>query len=343
MTEVQTPHGADARRGPFRLGERVQLTDERGRMNTITLTEGAAFHTHKGFLNHSEIVGRAEGSTVTNTTGQQYQVLRPLLSDFVLSMPRGAAVVYPKDAGQIVTMADIFPGARVVEAGVGSGALSISLLRAVGDAGYLHSFERREEFAAIAKGNVETIFGGPHPAWRISLGDFQDEVVRAEEPGSVDRVVLDMLAPWECLDAVATVLTPGGVWINYVATVTQLSRTAEAIRADGRFTEPDAWESMVRGWHLEGLAVRPEHRMVGHTGFLLVTRRLAEGTEPLSRKKRVKGEFSEEDLRAWTPDGVGERQVSDRKLRRAARDAVATTQTRGHVAPAVPEDEEPPA
>lgn len=323
---AEGPTGAAYRRGPFRIGERVQLTDERGRMNTITLAEGGAFHTHKGFLNHAEIVGKPDGSVVTNTAGHQYQALRPLLSDFVLSMPRGAAVVYPKDAGQIVTMADIFPGARVVEAGVGSGALSISLLRAVGDAGYLHSFERRQEFADIAKGNVETIFGGTHPAWRISIGDFQDEVLRTEEPGSVDRVVLDMLAPWECLDAVATVLAPGGVWINYVATATQLSRTAEAIRADGRFTEPDAWESMVRGWHLEGLAVRPEHRMVGHTGFLMTTRRLAEGVEPLVRKKRNKSEFSEEDLNAWTPESVGERTVSDRRLRRVARDARAGSQ-----------------
>ncbi|WP_125611979.1 tRNA (adenine-N1)-methyltransferase [Specibacter cremeus] len=323
------PHGAAIRRGPFRAGERVQLTDERGRMNTIMLTPGTAYHTHKGFLNHDVIIGAPEGSIVANNIGQQYQALRPLLSDFVLSMPRGAAVVYPKDAGQIITMADIYPGARVVEAGVGSGALSISLLRAVGDGGYLHSFERREEFADIARGNVETIFGGPHPAWRVSLGDFQEQVVAQEEPGSVDRVVLDMLAPWECLDAVATVLAPGGVWINYVATVTQLSRTAEAIRADGRFTEPDAWESMVRGWHLEGLAVRPDHRMVAHTGFLLVTRRLADGVTGLALKKRNKTEFTDEDLNAWTPESVGERAVSDRKLRRAARDAVSTVQTKG--------------
>jgi tRNA (adenine57-N1/adenine58-N1)-methyltransferase catalytic subunit len=327
LRPVPEPHGASVRRGPFRAGERVQLTDERGRMNTVTLTAGAAFHTHKGFLNHDEVIGKPEGSVVENNVGQLYQALRPLLSDFVLSMPRGAAVVYPKDAGQIVTMADIFPGARVVEAGVGSGALSISLLRAVGDGGYLHSFERREEFAAIARGNVETIFGGPHPAWKISLGDFQDQVVQQEEPGSVDRVVLDMLAPWECIDAVATVLAPGGVWINYVATVTQLSRTAEAIRADGRFTEPDAWESLVRGWHLEGLAVRPDHRMVAHTGFLLVTRRLADGVIGLTPKRRPsKTEFSEEDLNAWTPASVGERAVSDRKLRRAAREAASTTQ-----------------
>ncbi|MFF3037619.1 tRNA (adenine-N1)-methyltransferase [Arthrobacter citreus] len=332
--ESTAAHGADMRRGPLRPGERVQLTDEKGRRNTITLTEGGAFHTHRGYLPHEAVIGVPEGTIVTNTTGHQYQVLRPLLSDFVLSMPRGAAVVYPKDAGQIVTMADIYPGARVVEAGVGSGALSISLLRAVGDNGSLHSYERREEFADIARGNVETFFGGPHPAWDITLGDFQDEVVRNQEPGSVDRVVLDMLAPWECTDAVATVLAPGGVWISYVATVTQLSRTAEAIRADGRFTEPEGWESMVRGWHLEGLAVRPDHRMVAHTGFLLSARRLAEGATGLVAKRRAsKTDFSQEDLNAWTPAAVGEREVSDKKLRRAAKDASSTIQ-RGALAKA---------
>ena len=332
--ETPAAHGADMRRGPLRPGERVQLTDEKGRRNTITLTEGGAFHTHRGYLPHEAVIGVPEGTIVTNTTGHQYQVLRPLLSDFVLSMPRGAAVVYPKDAGQIVTMADIYPGARVVEAGVGSGALSISLLRAVGDNGSLHSYERREEFADIARGTVETFFGGPHPAWNITLGDFQDEVVRTQEPGSVDRVVLDMLAPWECTDAVATVLAPGGVWISYVATVTQLSRTAEAIRADGRFTEPEGWESMVRGWHLEGLAVRPDHRMVAHTGFLLSARRLAEGATGLVAKRRAsKTDFSQEDLNAWTPAAVGEREVSDKKLRRAAKDASSTVQ-RGALAKA---------
>jgi tRNA (adenine57-N1/adenine58-N1)-methyltransferase len=334
MSSSTSPHGADQRRGPLRPGERVQLTDEKGRMNTITLTPGGAFHTHKGFLPHDEIIGLEEGTVVANTVGHRYQALRPLLSDFVLSMPRGAAVVYPKDAAQIVTMADIFPGARVVEAGVGSGALSISLLRAVGDGGRLHSFERREEFADVARGNVETFFGGPHPAWQVSLGDFQDEVVKSEEPGSVDRVVLDMLAPWECLDAVATVLAPGGVWINYVATVTQLSRTAEAIREDGRFTEPEGWESMVRGWHLEGLAVRPDHRMVAHTGFLLTARRLAGGVTGLSPKRRPsKTEFAAEDVQVWAgneedwnAEGLGERTVSDKRLRRVAKDAASTVQ-----------------
>ncbi|MGQ1797249.1 tRNA (adenine-N1)-methyltransferase [Kocuria oceani] len=318
-----TPRGALNRRGPFRAGERVQLTDERGRMNTVTLAADGEFHSHRGVLSHGELIGRPEGTVVENSAGFRYQALRPLLKDFVLSMPRGAAVVYPKDAGQIVTMADIFPGARVVEAGVGSGALSISLLRAVGDEGHLHSFERRAEFADIARGNVETMFGGPHPAWRITIGDLAQELGQYEQPGSVDRVVLDMLAPWECLDAVATALAPGGVVMCYVATVTQLSRTAEAMRADGRFTEPDASETMVRGWHVEGLAVRPDHRMVAHTGFLLSARRLADGSERLAPKRRAsKSEYSQEDLDAWTPVALGERDVTDKKLRRAGREAL---------------------
>jgi tRNA (adenine57-N1/adenine58-N1)-methyltransferase len=335
MTTEQTEqaHGASIRRGPFRAGDRVQLTDEKMRLSTITLTPGGAFHTHRGFLQHDAIIGLPEGSLVKNTSGASYMALRPLMSDFVLSMPRGAAVVYPKDAGQIVTMADIYPGARVVEAGVGSGALSIALLRAVGDKGRLHSIERREEFADVAKANVTTFFGGEHPSWTVSIGDFQDRVVELEEPGSVDRVVLDMLAPWECADAVATVLAPGGVWINYVATATQLSRTAEAIREDGRFTNPVSWESMVRGWHVEGLSVRPDHRMVAHTGFLLITRRLADGAAPLYPAKRLsKSDFTPEDVETWTPERewepseIGERGVSSKKLRRAAKDAASMTQ-----------------
>ncbi len=228
------PTGADIRRGPLRVGDRVQLTDPRGRLHTITLAAGGQFHTHKGFLLHDDLLGRPEGSVVRSTAGIEYLALRPLLSDYVLSMPRGAAVVYPKDAGQIVAMADIYPGARVVEAGVGSGALTMSLLRAVGDGGSLHSIERREDFAAIARGNVESMFGTPHPAWTLSVGDLSDVLPTVAEPGSVDRVVLDMLAPWENLDAVATALAPGGVLVAYVATTTQLSRLAEDLRADGR-------------------------------------------------------------------------------------------------------------
>ncbi|MDO5619670.1 tRNA (adenine-N1)-methyltransferase [Kocuria sp.] len=306
----------------MREGERIQLTDDRGRLTTITLTAGAEYQTHKGVLPHDLLIGEPEGTVVQNSVGIQYQALRPLMKDFVLSMPRGAAVVYPKDAGQIVTMGDIFPGARVVEAGVGSGALTIALLRAVGDEGSVHSFERREEFADVAAGNIATMFGGSHPAWKLSIGDLAQELGAAEQPGSVDRVVLDMLAPWECLDAVAHALAPGGVVICYVATVTQLSRTAEAMRTDGRFTEPDAHETMVRGWHVEGLAVRPDHRMVAHTGFLITARRLADGSPRLAPKRRAsKSDYTQEDLQAWTPVALGEREVSDKKARRASRDA----------------------
>ena len=319
------PTGAARRRGPLREGERVQLTDPKGRLHTITLGVGREFHTHRGLFRHEELIGRPEGTVVRNTAGIEYLALRPLLADYVLSMPRGAAVVYPKDAGQIVAMADIFPGARVVEAGVGSGALSMSLLRAVGDDGLLHSYERRGDFADIARANVESFFGGPHPAWRLTVGDL----VEALDETDVDRVVLDMLAPWECLDAVAGALVPGGVVICYVATATQLSRVAEALRDDGRFTEPTAWESMVRGWHLEGLAVRPQHRMVGHTGFLVTSRRLAEGVAaPLRRRRpagstRDGGEEVEQAWDRWSPEDLGERAVSEKKIRRVRRDVTA--------------------
>jgi tRNA (adenine57-N1/adenine58-N1)-methyltransferase len=323
--------GAHLRRGSFAEGERVQLTDPKGRLHTITLTVDKEFHTHRGRLAHNDLIGAPDGSTVKNTAGVEYLAVRPLLSDYVLSMPRGAAVVYPKDAGQIVAMADIFPGARVVEAGVGSGALSMSLLRAVGDLGHLHSFERREDFADIARGNVEGFFGGPHPAWQVTVGDLVETMPLLVEPGSIDRVVLDMLAPWECLDVVADALAPGGVLICYVATVTQLSRVAEASRDHGGFTEPAAWESMVRGWHLEGLAVRPQHRMHGHTGFLITTRRLAPGVTPPLRKRRpAKGamdEGSELATGEWSPEDVGERPTSEKKIRRVRRSLTDTSTT----------------
>lgn len=287
------PGAVRTRRSVFEVGERVQLTDPKGRLHTITLEAAREFHTHRGFLKHDDIIGAPDGSVVTNTAGVEYLVLRPLLSDYVMSMPRGAAVVYPKDSGQIVQMADIFPGATVVEAGVGSGALSMSLLRAIGEEGRLLSFERREDFADIARGNGRAFFGGDHPAWTVTVGDLVETLPTVAPSGTVDRVVLDMLAPWECLDAVSDALIPGGVLICYVATTTQLSRVAEGIRAHGGFTEPTAWESLVRGWHLEGLAVRPQHRMHGHTGFLISTRRLAPGVDAPERKRRpAKGAYT---------------------------------------------------
>ncbi len=291
----QTPVGADARRGPFRAGDLVQLTDPKGRHSTITLQEGKTYHSHKGHFDHDELIGAPEGTVVHTNGGQDFLALRPLLSDFVLSMPRGATVVYPKDAAQIVGMADIYPGARVIEAGAGSGALSCSLLRAVGVGGSVSSYERRGEFAAIARTNVERFWGGPHPAWRLTVGDLVEVVGEQPDDAEVDRVVLDMLAPWVCLDVVAERLIPGGVLCCYVATTTQLSRLVEDMRAHGTFTEPMSWETLVRTWHVEGLAVRPDHRMIGHTGFLVTTRRMAPGVAPPVRRRRpAKGAHPEQ-------------------------------------------------
>lgn len=271
--------------GPFRSGDSVQLTDPKGRLHTIRLEPGKQFHTHRGALEHDDLIGLPEGSVVTSTGATAYLALRPLLHDFVLSMPRGATVVYPKDSAAIVGYADIFPGASVLEAGAGSGALSCALLRAVGPAGRLVSYERRPEFAVVARRNVERFFGGQMPNWDLRDGDLADV-----SDVTAQRLVLDMLAPWEVLAIAAEVLVPGGVVCAYVATTTQLSRTVEALREAGGWTEPAAWESFVRGWHVEGLAVRPEHRMIGHTGFLLTARRLAPGvTAPPRRRRPAKG------------------------------------------------------
>lgn len=316
MTDA--PTGAAARRGPLRAGDRVQLTDAKGRHHTIVLVPGRTFHTHRGQFSHDELIGKDEGSVVRNSAGVDFLALRPLLTDYVMGMPRGAAVVYPKDAGQIITWGDIFPGARVVEAGVGSGALTMSLLRAVGDQGSLLSVERREDFADIARANVENHFGAPHPAWELRIGSV-DEVLWELPQGSVDRVVLDMLAPWENLEAAAHALTPGGVFLAYVATATQLSRVAEDLRSHGGYTEPHAWELMLRTWHLEGLAVRPDHRMIGHTGFLITSRRMAPGVDaPLRHRRPAKGAYPVEE--EWTPEELGERAVSDKKVRKVRRD-----------------------
>lgn len=308
--------------GPFRLGDRVQLTGPKGRLHTITLREDGELHTHHGVLKHTQLIGQPDGSVVANSGGHEYLALRPLLRDFVMSMPRGAAIVYPKDAAQIIAEADIFPGATVVEAGVGSGALSLWLLRAIGDAGRLVSFERRDDFAAVARANVETFIGEVPGNWDVVVGDLAEELTTTVAAASVDRVVLDMLAPWKCIDAVAEALTPGGVVVCYVATATQLSRVAEYIRSTGLFTEPGANETMVRGWHVEGLAVRPDHRMVAHTGFLIWARRLAPGAvAPEVKRRASKSSYGDEDVELWTPGAVGDRQITDKNLRKRVREA----------------------
>jgi len=275
---------------PLRVGESVQLTDDRGKHHTIVLEEGKRFHTHRGSIGHDDLIGSPEGCVVYSDRKVPYLALRPLLMDFVLSMPRGATVIYPKDSAAIISVADVFPGARVLEAGAGSGALSCSLLRAIGPNGRLFSFERREDFAEIAAANVLKFFGEPQATWSLTTGDLVESLPESEAAAGVDRVVLDMLAPWECIDAVASVLIPGGVLVVYVATTTQMSTVVEALRAHGEFTEPVSTETMVRSWHVEGLAVRPDHRMIGHTGFLVQTRRMAPGiAAPPRRRRPAKG------------------------------------------------------
>ena len=270
------------RRGPLEAGERVTLTDSKGRRKSLMLKEGATWHTTKGAVSHDELIGGPEGVTIKSIGGMQYLVLRPLLSEYMVAMPREAAVIYPKDAAQILMWADIFPGARVLEAGVGSGALTMALLRAIGPEGKLHSYERREQFAEVARKNVEFFIDGVHPAWELTVGDLVEEI----SDDRLDRVILDMLAPWECIEAVGERLEPGGVVCCYVATATQLGRVTDTFRAHGGFTEPHATETTVRDWHAEGLAIRPGHGTSAHTGFLVISRRLAPGVSAPMRKRR---------------------------------------------------------
>jgi tRNA (adenine57-N1/adenine58-N1)-methyltransferase len=338
---------ARTQRGPFAIGDQVQLTDPKGRMHQIVLSAGGTFHTHRGALSHDDLIGRPEGSVVTASSGTAYVALRPLLADYTLAMKRGATIVYPKDAAQILAYADVFPGARVLEAGAGSGALSCWLLRAIGPDGELVSFEARPDFAEIARENVRKYFGEVPAWWRLETGELSaavaldpaartraayarlrgataqaEEAEAAAEPAegaedispdddrapdtmaepsgahrgaggvvppddsSFDRVVLDMLAPWENVAAAARVLIPGGLICCYVATTTQLSRVVEELRAHGGFFEPAAWETLYRGWHVDGLAVRPDHRMIAHTGFLVTARRLATGVSAPPRRRR---------------------------------------------------------
>ena len=278
------------RRGLFTYGDRIQLSDSKGKLYSFTLKEGGAWHSHKGIIEHSQCVGLPEGSFVLSTSGTPYFALRPLYEDFILAMPRGATIVYPKDSALILGYADIFPGSKILEAGAGSGALSISLLRATGESGLLHSFEERAEFADIARENVKNYFGKLPTQWRLEIGSVQNSKL---EP-IYDRVIFDMLAPWDCLEIAAAALKPGGLLCCYVATTTQLSRVAEGLKESGNFTEPETFESLIRPWHHEGLAVRPQHSMNAHTGFLTFARRIAPGSKPIRRRRRpAKGAYNE--------------------------------------------------
>ena len=278
-------------RGPLAAGERITLTDPKGRRHSVVLAVGGQFHTAKGPVSHDELISQPEGIVVRSTGGTTFLAMRPLLYEFTVTMPRGAAVIYPKDAAQVLMSADIFPGARVLEAGAGSGALTCTLLRAIGPSGHLTSYERREDFASLARRNVENFFGASPHNWDLRVGDVVEAL--SEEP--LDRVVLDMLAPWDCVSTVADVLVPGGVFCAYVTTTTQLAQTVETLRVHTGFTEPEATESLIRAWHVEGLAVRPRHNMVGHTGFVITSRRMAPGfIAPLRKRRPAPGAYGDD-------------------------------------------------
>ena len=278
------------RTGPIGEGDLVQMTDTRGNKTTITVRAGAILHTHRGQIPHDAVIGLPEGATTMSTRGIASVVQRPQLDDYVLGMPRQAAVIYPKDAARIVALADLGSGSRVLEAGVGSGALTCYLLRATGASGQVISVERRSDFAEQARENVARWFGGLPNNWELIEGDLAEltgeRVQQAQAGEGLDAVILDMLAPWECLDVADRHLRPGGALVGYVATTTQLSRLVETMRLSHRWTEPRAEESIVRTWHLDGLAVRPDHRMSGHTGFLVAARHMAPGQEAPERKRR---------------------------------------------------------
>lgn len=318
-------YGQADRRGVLKVGDRVQITDPKGKMHTVILVSGGQFQSTRGIIKHDDLLGKPDGQVIHTDNGKTFQVIRPLLSDYVLSMPRGAAIIYPKDCAQIIQMGDIFPGAVVLESGVGSGALTMSLLNAVGETGQVISVEIRPDFAEIAEANVDLWFGKRHPAWDLRIGDVGEET--AKWPAHcVDRVVLDLLDPWSYLQQMETIMRPGGVLVCYVATVPQMSRVVEDLRATGCFSEPDVWESSVRPWHVEGLAVRPEHRMVAHTGFLLTARRLAAGVDPHQLGRRPAkasagkpGAWSSNQIH-WSEENLGIRRQSAKKTRRVQRD-----------------------
>lgn len=257
--------------------------------------------------------------------GWSYVVMRPRMVDFVLSMPRGAQIMYPKDIAQVISLGDVRRGMRVLESGAGSGAMSIALLEAVGPEGTLTSVEMRPEFARVAQANA-TVYFGSRPAWWNVVTDDFDSAAALMPAHTVDRIVLDMLDPWNRLEQAWRVIAPGGVLISYVTTTTQLSRLADGLRSSGHWTEPDIGESLERGWKAGGLAVRPHHDMIGHTGFLVVTRAMAEGVEAPARRRHGAKDASvdidslDEGQRRERLEELELRDISDRKLRKVLRD-----------------------
>ena len=253
---------------PFIVGDMVLLEDSKRRRHLITLTEEGEFHTHTGGVPHRALLGQEEGVTVRTTRGSRLTALRPTLAEYVLKMPRGAQVIYPKDLGPIIMLADIFPGARILESGVGSGALTMTLLRAVGPTGHVLGYELRDDFADRARRNVEG-FLGPDVPLDIEVRDIYEGI----DATDLDRIVLDLPEPWRVVEHAAKALRPGGILLSYLPTIGQVGLLREAL-ADSPFGMSESLEVLQRTWHVEGQSIRPDHRMVAHTGFLTHARLL---------------------------------------------------------------------
>nr|WP_308582533.1 tRNA (adenine-N1)-methyltransferase [uncultured Gardnerella sp.] len=342
----------NSRSGVLRVGEKIQFTDRKGKRITAQLVSGGVTQTEHGLICHDDVIGQSEGIVVTTVSakresqqtivdpskssnkpwkaaraigGWDYVAMRPRMVDYVLSMPRGAQIMYPKDIAQVIALGDIRSGMRVLESGAGSGAMSLSLLDAVGECGKLTTIELRPDFARIAESNATLYYGKRPEWWNLLTGDF-DSVAKTLDAHSVDRIMLDMLDPWNRLEQAHRVIVPGGVLVAYVTTTTQMSRMAEALRESGVWTEPEIQETLERTWKAQGLAVRPDHAMIGHTGFLIVSRAMAEGFNALKKREHgTKDTVSDIDdmtaeERAEQLEDLSLRDISDRKLRKVLRD-----------------------
>jgi tRNA (adenine57-N1/adenine58-N1)-methyltransferase len=277
---------------PLEPGEKVLLLDSRGRRYLVTLKEGGSFHFHRGIVFHDALIGCPEGLRVRSTRGEILVAVRPTLAEYVLKMSRGAQIVYPKDLGAILVRADVFPGATVVEAGAGSGSLTIALLRAVGSSGRVVTYEVREDFAAKARENVEAYLG-PSPNLDIRLGSIYEAI----EETDVDRVVLDLPEPWRALEPTAAALRSGGILVSYLPTILQVHQLTEGLRLDERWFGVSTDETLVRTWHVETASVRPDHRMVAHTGFLTTARKVQ--IRPVEQPAEDRAEETPSEGSSW--------------------------------------------
>ncbi len=263
---------------PLQDGEQVLLIDQRGKRHLIFLRKSETFHSDRGWIPHDNVIGQVEGTWIRSSLGLRYLALRPTLGEFVLEMPRGAQVIYPKDLAMILFWADVFPGARVLEAGTGSGALTLALLRAVGTDGRVITYEQRDEFARRALANIHMRLGQVNNL-TVRLRPVEDGLPE-EEP--VDRVLFDLPEPWKLTSLVAPVLRPGGIFMCYVPTIIQSHELSETLHREHEWALVETFETLMRPWNIEGQSVRPFHRMVAHTGFITLARRVvpAEGAAP---------------------------------------------------------------